>query len=76
MEDVSLTLLPPEHMLAFARTRFHSPKWRFMTVARRGPEQVLSSYPGSFSGYTVDSKEPGPSATGKEIGMNSTVIPQ
>ena len=47
-----------------------------MTVARRGPEQVLSSYPGSFSGYTVDSKEPGPSATGKEIGMNSTVIPQ
>ena len=66
MEDVSLTLLPPEHMLAFAGTRFHSPKWRFMTVARRGPGQVLSSYPGSFSGYTVDSKEPGPSATGKK----------
>ena len=37
-----------------------------MTVARRGPGQVLSSYPGSSSGYTVDSKEPGPSATGKK----------
>ena len=47
-----------------------------MTVARRGPGQVLLSYPGSFSGYTVDSKDPGPSATGKEIVMNSPVIPQ